>query len=257
MTAEATSQARTPRQRELITVAARLFARDGYPAVGINDISGELGLTGPAFYRHYPSKEALLVAVLDEAITSHLEEVIDIVRSIGDPLEALTAVVDNHVDFVFDQTENITTWRTEYRSLPDADRHRLRYLQRLYTEEWVRLVRALRPELHPELARTMCHGAISLIQSATEFHSRLPREILAPALAGMAMHALIATPAASLPAVPPAKDPARSRRGADPEGKGQNGKGPDAKGGPQDGEGDARAAGTPTRARKSRARGGA
>jgi AcrR family transcriptional regulator len=42
-----------------MAAAAQLFARHGYHAVGINDISGELGLTGPAFYRHYPSKEAL------------------------------------------------------------------------------------------------------------------------------------------------------------------------------------------------------
>lgn len=200
---------RTPRQRELIAVARRLFARQGYHAVGINEISGELGLTGPAFYRHYPSKEALLIAVFDDAITAHLEQVVDVVRKISDPLEALEAVIDNHVDFVFDQTESIQTWRTEFRSLPEGDRHRLRYLQRLYTEEWVRIVRQLRADLDIEQVRTMCQGAIALIQSATEFQNRLPREIVGPTLGRMAMHALMSTPVASLP-VP--------RAGASPDG---------------------------------------
>jgi AcrR family transcriptional regulator len=199
---------RTPRQRELIAIATRLFARHGYHAVGINEISGELGLTGPAFYRHYPSKEALLIACLDDAITAHLEAVVDVVRSISDPLDALEAIIDNHVDFVFDQTENIQTWRTEFRSLPEADRHRLRYLQRLYTEEWVRIVRQLRTDLDIEQVRTMCQGAIALIQSATEFQNRLPREIVGPTLGRMALHALMGTPVAVLPQ--PRPDAART-----------------------------------------------
>ncbi|HUR75637.1 MAG TPA: TetR/AcrR family transcriptional regulator [Sporichthya sp.] len=199
----ATEGTRTPRQRELIEVATRLFARSGYHAVGINDISGELGLTGPAFYRHYPSKEALLVACLDDAVTSHLEAVVDVVRSVSDPRDALEAIIANHVDFVFDQTANIQTWRTEFRSLPEADRHRLRYLQRLYTEEWVRVVRQLRTDLDVEQVRTMCQGAIALLQSATEYQNRLPRDVVGPILGRMALHALISTPplpAASSPA---------------------------------------------------------
>jgi AcrR family transcriptional regulator len=177
-----------------MTAAARLFARHGYHAVGINDISGELGLTGPAFYRHYPSKEALLIAVLDDAITTHLEDATDLVRSISDPDEALRAVVHNHVEFVLTHGADIQTWRTEFRSLPDPDRHRLRYLQRLYTEEWVRTVRQIRPELSPDEARTMCQGAIALIQSATEFQTRLNAETLGRTLASMALHVLIGAP---------------------------------------------------------------
>lgn len=191
---------RTPRQRELIAIATRLFARHGYHAVGINEISGELGLTGPAFYRHYPSKEAILVALLDDAITSHLQDVGDLARSIADPLEALEAIIANHVDFVFDQSAHIITWRTEFRSLPAQDRHRLRYLQRLYTEEWVRTVSAIRPDLDIEQIRTMCQAAIALIQSATEFGNKLPREHIEPILAGMALHSLVTTPVVPLPA---------------------------------------------------------
>jgi AcrR family transcriptional regulator len=190
---------RTPRQRELIAAAAELFAKHGYHQVGINDISGALGLTGPAFYRHYPSKEAILVALLDDAITSHLEEVGDLARSIVDPLEALEAIIANHVAFVFDQTAHIVTWRTEFRSLPAQDRHRLRYLQRLYTEEWVRTVSAIRPDLDIEQVRTMCQGAIALVQSATEFGNKLPREQIEPILAGMALHSLVTTPLVPLP----------------------------------------------------------
>jgi AcrR family transcriptional regulator len=198
MTLATGNDSRTPRQRELIAAAARLFAQHGYHAVGINDISGALGLTGPAFYRHYPSKEAVLVAILDDAITTHLQEVGDLARAIPDARTALEAIIADHVKFVFEHSADIVTWRTEFRSLPEPDRHRLRYLQRLYTEEWVRTLNQLRPGLDIEQIRTMCQGAISLIQSATEFTNKLTRAEQEPLLTAMALHVLLDTPVGPL-----------------------------------------------------------
>jgi AcrR family transcriptional regulator len=182
---------RTPRQKQFIEVAARLFAERGYHAVGINEISAELGLSGPAIYRHYRSKEALLVAVLDDVISAHLEEVRDIVSAHPDPAAALQAIVADHCRFVLDQTEFIVTWRTEFRSLPEADRRRLRYLQRLYIDEWVRTVGKLRPNLHDDAVRAMCHAAIGLIQSPSEFHSQVSQTVLEELITTMAVSALI------------------------------------------------------------------
>jgi len=192
MTSAPEFEARSPRQKEFIAAAAHLFSIRGYHAVGINEISAELGLSGPAIYHHYSSKEALLVAVLEDAITSHLESARDLVSSLVDPRETLSAIIDHHIEFVFDQTANIVTWRTDFRNLPEADSHRLRYLQRLYTAEWVRTVSKLRPELSENQVRAMCDAAIALLQSPTEFHSVLPREELAPLLARMAADALLA-----------------------------------------------------------------
>lgn len=188
---------RTPRQRELITVAARLFAQRGYHSVGINDISGELGLTGPAFYRHYPSKEALLIAVMDESITRHLEEVRDLTSLLKDPHVVLEAIVDHHLAFVFGQSETMLTWRTEFRIIPEHDRQRLRYLQRLYTEEWVRTLAQLLPDVSSDEVRVRCHSAIALLQAPTEFTSRLPRDQVEAILRAMALRALGVTPVAA------------------------------------------------------------
>jgi hypothetical protein len=116
-------------------------------------------------------------------------------------------MIDHHIAFVFDQYENIVTWRTEFRNLPDADSHRLRYLQRLYIAEWVRTVARLRPELDQGVIRAMCDAAIALLQSPTEFHGALPRKELAPLLAEMASDALLGVGAT---ANAPAKSGARN-----------------------------------------------
>jgi AcrR family transcriptional regulator len=217
--ASASAGGRSARQEELVKVAARLFSERGYHAVAISDISGQLGLSGPAFYRHFPSKEALLVAVLDESITSHLEGVRDIVTSAADPRETLQAIVAHHVEFVFDQTGNIITWRTDFGSLPEADRSRLRYLQRLYTEEWVRTLRRLHPALDVDTARALCHAAIAAVQSPAEFSSILPREVHAALLCQLALRALAAVPpAAAAGVVPPftAGDASSPRSSSEP-----------------------------------------
>lgn len=177
----------TPRQLDLIRVGAALFARRGYHAVGINDISGELGLTGPAFYRHFPSKEALLVALLDSAISTHLEQVREIVSATKDPEAALVAIIEHHLAFVFERTDHITTWRNEFRSLPDGDRHRLRYLQRLYVEDWVHTVKQLRSDLEVDQVRTLCHAAIALLQSPVMFQSNVGRAEMTPLLTSAAL----------------------------------------------------------------------
>jgi AcrR family transcriptional regulator len=188
---QADPDGKTPRQQQFIDVAARLFAKHGYHAVGINEISAELGLSGPAIYRHYETKGALLVAVLDNAITYLLEEIRDIVYSHPDPVEALDAIVEHHCNFVFDQSQNIVTWRTEFRTLPEPDRKRLRFLQRLYVEEWVRVVRQLRPDLDDDRVRALCHGVIALIQSPTEFHSPLGRDEIQSLLKVTAVRAVV------------------------------------------------------------------
>ena len=58
-----------PRDRaeRIVTVAAQLFAERGYHAVGIDEIGEAVGITGPAVYRHFDSKEAILDAVASAA----------------------------------------------------------------------------------------------------------------------------------------------------------------------------------------------
>ena len=59
---------RISRREVIVTAAADLFARSGYAAVGMDDIGAAAGVTGPAIYRHFDSKAAVLAAVFDRII---------------------------------------------------------------------------------------------------------------------------------------------------------------------------------------------
>ncbi|MGH2688231.1 MAG: TetR family transcriptional regulator [Actinomycetota bacterium] len=61
--ARAPDRAETTR-RHILDVAARAFARGGYAGASLNDLIRESGVTKGGFYFHFPSKEALALAVL-------------------------------------------------------------------------------------------------------------------------------------------------------------------------------------------------
>jgi AcrR family transcriptional regulator len=53
------------RQKEIIEKSIELIAERGIQALTIKNISNEIGISEPAIYRHFESKFAILMAVLD------------------------------------------------------------------------------------------------------------------------------------------------------------------------------------------------
>ncbi|MEU1601103.1 TetR/AcrR family transcriptional regulator [Streptomyces sp. NPDC005708] len=58
--------ARTSPRRRLLDTAARLFYAHGIHAVGIDRLIAESGVAKASFYKHFPSKDDLVAAYLDE-----------------------------------------------------------------------------------------------------------------------------------------------------------------------------------------------
>ena len=53
------------RKEEILIVALHLFARDGYEAVSVSRIAGELDMTKGALYRHFKSKRAIFDCIVE------------------------------------------------------------------------------------------------------------------------------------------------------------------------------------------------
>lgn len=65
---------RTQRQQELLLAAMEIVAEQGFSRLTIRNVAAAIGVTEPAVYRHFPSKLALLTAILEElqkAIVPH------------------------------------------------------------------------------------------------------------------------------------------------------------------------------------------
>jgi AcrR family transcriptional regulator len=76
-------------RRRILEAAQRLFHRDGFRAVGIDTIIAEAGVAKMSLYRHFPSKDDLIVAYLEESNRQFWEWLEGAVAHIDDPAAKL------------------------------------------------------------------------------------------------------------------------------------------------------------------------
>lgn len=55
----------TPTRQRLVNAAVRRFYRDGFRNVGIDQVLADVGISKTAFYKHFESKEDLMLAALE------------------------------------------------------------------------------------------------------------------------------------------------------------------------------------------------
>jgi AcrR family transcriptional regulator len=179
------------RKQKILAAAADLLARDGYAAVSMADIGNRAGITGSGIYRHFESKASILVALFERVIDDLLSDQQRIITDETDLRIALDLLVADQIEFVVGDRAIARVYFLEINNLPEEDRSRLRRKQRLYLEEWVHVVRELRPELDDAYARTLVHAAIGAIQSTLFHNVGLPEERLRTALADSARATLL------------------------------------------------------------------
>ena len=71
-----------------------MLRRNGYANAGITDILGEAKLGTRAFYRHFDSKDELLVAMFSENAAATASRLAERVDTAGSPLDRLHAWID-------------------------------------------------------------------------------------------------------------------------------------------------------------------
>lgn len=164
------------RRVRILRAATSLLAERGFHGVSMADIGGAAGIVGSGVYRHFDSKSAVLVALLDEVMDRLLRTASDAAGSGRDEREVLADLVRGQVLFAVDDRALLQLYQREVHSLPDADRRRLRRSQRHYVEEWVHVLLELRPELTDGVARACVHAAIGAVQSVATYDGGLPRD---------------------------------------------------------------------------------
>jgi AcrR family transcriptional regulator len=180
----------TTRREQILRVAARLFAKHGFHGVSIAELGAAVGVSGPALYRHFPGKEALLAEMLVGISERLLAGGRARADEFDDPAEQLAALVDFQLDFTLHEPELITVQDRDLANLPTGDRHRVRALQREYVEIWVGVLRRLRPTLAEADARVAAHGAFGLLNSTPHSAPRTDPRRAALLLRTMALAAL-------------------------------------------------------------------
>jgi AcrR family transcriptional regulator len=186
----ARQQLKADRRDALLAAAKRLIAKHGYLGVRLEDIGGAAGVSGPAVYRHFASKDAVLATLLVEISRYLRDGGRRIQESAATPAEALRGLVAWQLDFALAEPELILIYDRDRFHLPAADLQDVRRTQRAYVEIWVDAITAAVPAGGVDVDRTRAHAVIGLINSTP----RIPRMTGSPetrvALTEMALGAL-------------------------------------------------------------------
>jgi len=216
------------RRRAIVEAAAEMFARRGYPAVGMDDIGAAAGVTGPAIYRHFESKASVLAAVIDgiidavdrpgpakdggaddQAVTNdpaagHVQSVSaptmpavagaattgDSTAARADPAAGLAEHIAHYASAVAERRELMAVFVREVHHLPDEQARQLRHRQRDLVARWRVLLAGVHPDWPAERVRTAVHAVFGMLNAVGTFTSPLADDELAKQLTALACDAL-------------------------------------------------------------------
>ena len=152
-------------REELVTAAARVFARRGYHRATVDEIAAEAGFSTGAVYSNFGGKEELFLAIADDQVRARIAEI----RAVGD---AAAGKGDPGVEAA-----------VQFRAFLEADPD----WPLLFYEFWSLSIR--NPELQEELAerriaiRDALADTLEQVASALGFELRFPAPQLATAIA--------------------------------------------------------------------------
>ncbi|QIS08865.1 TetR/AcrR family transcriptional regulator [Nocardia arthritidis] len=202
---------RRPKDRkvQIIRAAARAFSERGYYPVGVDEIAAEVGISGPALYRHFTNKYALLVACAEEG-AKHL---VDVAHRADDPalepeqrLDALIRAIGEHT---IEIRREAGLYRWERRYLEPDDRARIRKIYDELNAALAEPISQLRPQSPPEDVAMLAAAVLSVLASISAHRTALSGSRLLPLLRDMSWSLL----RADLPPAPTRPDGGPATRG--------------------------------------------
>ena len=128
------------RKEEILIVALHKFARDGYEAVSVSQIAGELGMTKGALYRHYKSKRDIFDSIVqrmeqqDNEQASDYDMPEDDKESMPDKYEAVS--LDDFAKYSKSMFEYWTEddFASSFRKMLSIEQFRSEEMQNLYQQ---------------------------------------------------------------------------------------------------------------------------
>lgn len=192
-TVTARDRAKAQRTDAILVAAAELFGARGYSSVSLEDIGAAVGISGPAVYRHFAGKQALLGALLIGVSEDLVAGGTAVVQGTADARTRMAMLVDFHVDFALRNAEVIRVQDRDLAHLTEESRSDVRRLQRAYIGLWIDALGSLAAADRDELRLRVqaCFGLLNSTPHSTSAALRT-RADTSRVLAAMAIAALTA-----------------------------------------------------------------
>ena len=158
------------RERQILDTAAALFYEKGFHGVGVDEIGKQVGISGPALYRHFSSKDEILATLFNEAMDKIAVETQGI---FDDPHDELDFLVRHHAAFVVNNLELVAIYAHEHRSLVEPFRRMFTKRMREHAARWERVLARCYPDADPTDVAITAQAAIGLLHSVVYWPHKL------------------------------------------------------------------------------------
>lgn len=152
------------RKDQIFVAAAQVFADKGYERASLQEVADRLGVTKPALYYYYRSKESLLFEIMSFVMDRVLADVREVSEGGRCPLEKLRELIRRYVRFFATHPHEHTIMSTQADSLGPERNGVILARQR----EYLQLVRGIVRELlaeHPDAGLDETAVAFALLGS--------------------------------------------------------------------------------------------
>ena len=95
---------RLARRRQLLDAALEVFVARGYHAAAMDEIADRAGVSKPVLYQHFPGKQELYLALLDESVDRLIEAVAAALRSTADNRQRVNATFAAYYEYIAEHT---------------------------------------------------------------------------------------------------------------------------------------------------------
>jgi AcrR family transcriptional regulator len=151
------------------------MAERGFAGVRLEDIGAAVGISGPAMYRHFSGKDAVLAEMLVDISQRLFGGGQDVLSESDDAETALRGLIAFHVRFATTEPELITVQDRDMSSLTPEARREVRRLQRKYVELWTDvLVRLSDPMPGDPMPRQEAQTRVQAVFGLINSSPRLP-----------------------------------------------------------------------------------
>ena len=176
----------------LVEAAVGLFTQKSYQSVTVADIGRAANVTGPALYRHFASKEALLAAALHVIGERLIEDAKQIVAEAESPEIALKRLLQTFARAaVVEKSRMVMGYVSEAAHLSAADRKKLDDRYRTYVGFISDVLAIVSPGLRDEERSLRVQAAMWMINSSPYYVSGLHKATLMDTLVDLALKMMV------------------------------------------------------------------
>jgi len=185
------------RRPELIRAAARLFREKGFDATTVRDIAAAVGMRSGSPFYHFPSKQAMLLAVMEEGLRQGLDKSEAVLARKLPVREKFRALVRTHLGIILeDGNDFIPVILHDWRALDEVHRREIIAMKDRYDTLWqtmtLELVRAGLLRGDAKIARLTILGAMNFTATWYKAGAGLSIDALASQIADLFLQGEVA-----------------------------------------------------------------